>query len=283
MSSAGLADAVSAPRRRGAAPDQPGAAPGTGTGTGTGTGSRLEVTGLRKRYGSRQVVENVHLAVGAGEVVGLLGPNGAGKTTCFYMVVGLVRADAGEIRIDGVRVEQKPIHQRARMGLSYLPQEASIFRKLTVEENIRAVLELQIGPDGKPFKAAAIHAKLEALLHDLSIEPLRDSPAPALSGGERRRVEIARALATQPRFILLDEPFAGVDPIAVIEIQRIIGFLKARGIGVLITDHNVREMLDICDRAYIISEGRVLAEGTPAEIVQNADVRRVYLGENFRL
>ena len=279
MSSAGLADAVSAPRRRGAAPDQPGAAPGTGT----GTGSRLEVTGLRKRYGSRQVVENVHLAVGAGEVVGLLGPNGAGKTTCFYMVVGLVRADAGEIRIDGVRVEQKPIHQRARMGLSYLPQEASIFRKLTVEENIRAVLELQIGPDGKPFKAAAIHAKLEALLHDLSIEPLRDSPAPALSGGERRRVEIARALATQPRFILLDEPFAGVDPIAVIEIQRIIGFLKARGIGVLITDHNVREMLDICDRAYIISEGRVLAEGTPAEIVQNADVRRVYLGENFRL
>ena len=247
------------------------------------TRSRLEVTGLQKKYGSRQGVKDVHLAVGAGEVVGLLGPNGAGKTTTFYMVVGLVRADAGEIRIDGVSVEHKPIHQRARMGLSYLPQEASIFRKLTVEENIRAVLELQIGSDGKPFQAAAINARLEELLHDLSIDQLRDSPAPALSGGERRRVEIARALATQPRFILLDEPFAGVDPIAVIEIQRIIGFLKSRGIGVLITDHNVREMLDICDRAYIISEGRVLAEGTPAEIVENADVRRVYLGENFRL
>ena len=259
----------------------PSAAPSTTSPS--ATTSRLEVTGLQKRYGSRQVVKDAHLAVGAGEVVGLLGPNGAGKTTTFYMVVGLVRADAGEIRIDGVRVEHKPIHQRARMGLSYLPQEASIFRKLTVEENIRAVLELQFGPDGRPYKAAAIQAKLEQLLHDLSIEPLRDSPAPALSGGERRRVEIARALATQPRFILLDEPFAGVDPIAVIEIQRIIGFLKSRGIGVLITDHNVREMLDICDRAYIISEGRVLAEGTPAEIVENADVRRVYLGEHFRL
>ena len=245
--------------------------------------SRLEVTGLRKHYGSRQVIKEVHLAVNAGEVVGLLGPNGAGKTTCFYMVVGLVRADAGSIRIDGVAVEHKPIHQRARMGLSYLPQEASIFRKLTVEENVRAVLELQVGADGRPLKPAAISAKLEELLNDLSIEQLRDSPAPALSGGERRRVEIARALATQPRFILLDEPFAGVDPIAVIEIQRIIGFLKSRGIGVLITDHNVREMLGICDRAYIISEGRVLAEGTPAEIVENADVRRVYLGEHFRM
>jgi lipopolysaccharide export system ATP-binding protein len=245
--------------------------------------SRLDVTGLQKRYGSRQVIKDVHLAVGAGEVVGLLGPNGAGKTTCFYMVVGLVRADAGTIRIDGVEVQHKPIHQRARMGLSYLPQEASIFRKLTVEENIRAVLELQVDTAGKPLKGALIDAKLDALLHDLSIEKLRDSPAPALSGGERRRVEIARALATQPRFILLDEPFAGVDPIAVIEIQRIIGFLKGRGIGVLITDHNVREMLGICDRAYIISEGRVLAEGTPAAIVENADVRRVYLGEHFRM
>jgi len=245
--------------------------------------SRLEVNGLQKRYGSRQVVKDVQLSVAAGEVVGLLGPNGAGKTTCFYMVVGLVRADAGEIRIDGVAVQSKPIHQRARMGLSYLPQEASIFRKLTVEENIRAVLELQVGTDGKPLKAAALNDKLEQLLHDLSLEKLRDSPAPALSGGERRRVEIARALATQPRFILLDEPFAGVDPIAVIEIQRIIGFLKSRGIGVLITDHNVREMLGICDRAYIISEGRVLAHGTPAEIVENADVRRVYLGEHFRM
>ena len=245
--------------------------------------SRLEVDGLQKRYGSRQVIKEVHLAVAAGEVVGLLGPNGAGKTTCFYMVVGLVRADAGSIRIDGVAVQNKPIHQRARMGLSYLPQEASIFRKRTVEENIRAVLELQLDAAGKPLKGTVIDAKLDALLHDLGIEKLRDSPAPALSGGARRRVEIARALATQPRFILLDEPFAGVDPIAVLEIQRIIGFLKSRGIGVLITDHNVREMLGICDRAYIISEGRVLAEGTPAEIVENADVRRVYLGEHFRM
>ena len=245
--------------------------------------SRLEVTGLRKQYGARTVVQDVHLAVSAGEVVGLLGPNGAGKTTIFYMVVGLVRPDAGEIRIDDVAVQTRPIHQRARMGLSYLPQEASIFRKLTVEENIRAVLELQIGPDGRALKPDAINTQLGQLLRDLSIEKLRDSPAPALSGGERRRVEIARALATQPRFILLDEPFAGVDPIAVIEIQRIIGFLKSRGIGVLITDHNVREMLGICDRAYIISEGRVLAEGTPTEIIDNADVRRVYLGENFRM
>jgi lipopolysaccharide export system ATP-binding protein len=197
--------------------------------------------------------------------------------------VGLVRADAGEITIDGERIERLPIHQRSRMGLSYLPQEASIFRKLTVEENIRAVLELQHGPDGKALPKATIDQLLTGLLNDLSIEKLRESPAPALSGGERRRVEIARALATQPRFILLDEPFAGVDPIAVLEIQRIIGFLKARGIGVLITDHNVRETLGICDRAYIISEGRVLAEGTPTEIVENADVRKVYLGEHFRM
>ena len=247
------------------------------------TTSRLDVTGLQKRYGSRQVIKDVHLSVAAGEVVGLLGPNGAGKTTCFYMVVGLVRADAGEIRIDGVAVQNKPIHQRARMGLSYLPQEASIFRKLTVEENIRAVLELQLDATGKPLKRPLIDTKLGVLLRDLGIDKLRDSPAPALSGGERRRVEIARALATQPRFILLDEPFAGVDPIAVLEIQRIIGFLKSRGIGVLITDHNVREMLGICDRAYIISEGSVLAEGVPQDIVDNADVRKVYLGENFRM
>ncbi len=244
---------------------------------------RLTATGLKKRYGSRNVVEDVHLSVDAGEVVGLLGPNGAGKTTSFYMIVGLVRADAGEITIEGQRVDRLPIHRRSRMGLSYLPQEASIFRKLNVEENIRAVLELQLDADGKPLRAARINEQLEALLRDLSIEKLRDSPAPSLSGGERRRVEIARALATQPRFILLDEPFAGVDPIAVIEIQRIISFLKSRGIGVLITDHNVRETLGICDRAYIISEGRVLAEGTPAEIVGNADVRKVYLGENFRM
>jgi lipopolysaccharide export system ATP-binding protein len=245
--------------------------------------SRLEATGLVKRYGLRTVVHDVHLAVGAGEVVGLLGPNGAGKTTTFYMVVGLVRADAGEILIDGHAVQHKPIHVRSRLGLSYLPQEASIFRKLDVEENIRAVLELQRDADGRPFGKAKLREGLDALLADLSIEKLRHSPASALSGGERRRVEIARALATQPRFILLDEPFAGVDPIAVIEIQRIIGFLKARDIGVLITDHNVRETLGICDRAYIISEGRVLAEGAPTAIVENPDVRKVYLGEHFRM
>ena len=244
---------------------------------------RLEAVGMQKSFGARKVVHDVHLAVDSGEVVGLLGPNGAGKTTSFYMIVGLVRADAGQISIEGRRVERLPIHQRSRLGLSYLPQEASIFRKLNVEENIRAVLELQLGPDGKPLKPAQIEPLLNRLLHDLSIAKLRDSPALALSGGERRRVEIARALATQPRFILLDEPFAGVDPIAVIEIQRIISFLKSRGIGVLITDHNVRETLGICDRAYIISEGRVLAEGTPAEIVENADVRKVYLGEHFRM
>ena len=244
---------------------------------------RLEAQGLRKSYGSRTVVDGVRLAVKSGEVVGLLGPNGAGKTTSFYMIVGLVRADGGEITIEGRRVERMPIHQRSRLGLSYLPQEPSIFRKLNVEQNIRAVLELQVGADGRPLKKPVIDEMLEALLRDLSIEKLRTSPAPALSGGERRRVEIARALATQPRFILLDEPFAGIDPIAVIEIQRIIGFLKERGIGVLITDHNVRETLGICDRAYIISEGRVLAEGTPAEIVANADVRKVYLGEHFRM
>jgi len=245
--------------------------------------SRLEATHLAKTYGARRVVHDVHLAVSAGEVVGLLGPNGAGKTTTFYMVVGLVRADEGQIRIDGTAIEGLPIHRRSRLGLSYLPQEASIFRKLNVEENIRAVLELQVGPDGRPLSSARIHELLEQLLRELGIEKLRHSPAPALSGGERRRVEIARALATQPRFILLDEPFAGVDPIAVIEIQRIIGFLRQRGIGVLITDHNVRETLGICDRAYIISEGRVLAEGTPHEIVDNAEVRKVYLGEHFRM
>ena len=250
---------------------------------GAKTASRLEAVGLAKTYGVRKVVKDVHVDVRSGEVVGLLGPNGAGKTTSFYMIVGLVRADAGEIRIDDQPVQRLPIHQRARLGLSYLPQEASIFRKLTVEENIRAVLELQQDENGKPLPKARINELLDGLLHDLSIEKLRHSPAPALSGGERRRVEIARALATQPRFILLDEPFAGVDPIAVLEIQRIIGFLRERGIGVLITDHNVRETLGICDRAYIISEGTVLAEGRPAEIVDNADVRKVYLGEHFRM
>ena len=250
---------------------------------GTATRSRLEARNLRKSYGSRQVVKDVSLAVRKGEVVGLLGPNGAGKTTSFYMIVGLVRADAGEISIDGASVEHMPIHRRSRLGLSYLPQEASIFRKLNVEENVRAVLELQRGEDGKALSRAEIDGRLTALLQDLRVDHLRDSPALALSGGERRRVEIARALATQPRFILLDEPFAGIDPIAVIEIQRIIGFLKSRGIGVLITDHNVRETLGICDHAYIISDGTVLAKGTPSEIVNNADVRRVYLGEHFRM
>jgi len=245
--------------------------------------SRLVAQGLQKSYASRKVVQNVSLAVQSGEVVGLLGPNGAGKTTSFYMIVGLVRADAGQISIDGQAVERMPIHRRARLGLSYLPQESSIFRKLTVEENVRAVLELQRDPSGKPLSEADIKQRTNSLLHELRVEHLRDSPAPALSGGERRRVEIARALATQPRFILLDEPFAGIDPIAVIEIQRIIGFLKSRGIGVLITDHNVRETLGICDYAYIISEGQVLATGTPAEIVSNADVRRVYLGEHFKM
>jgi lipopolysaccharide export system ATP-binding protein len=245
--------------------------------------SELRAEHLKKRYGARTVVHDVHVAVAAGEVVGLLGPNGAGKTTSFYMIVGLVPADAGEITIDGQRVERLPIHQRARLGLSYLPQEASIFRQLNVEDNIRAVLELQVDERGKGLSKAVIQERLDGLLHELSIEKLRTNPALSLSGGERRRVEIARALATQPRFILLDEPFAGVDPIAVIEIQRIISFLKARGIGVLITDHNVRETLGICDRAYIISEGSVLAEGSPADIVHNAEVRKVYLGEHFRM
>ncbi len=244
---------------------------------------RLEATGLKKAYGSRQVVKNVSLGVDKGQVVGLLGPNGAGKTTSFYMLVGLLRADGGQITLDGQRVDSLPIHRRARMGLGYLPQEASIFRKLTVAQNVRAVLELQVDERGKSLSNAEIDRRLSGLLQDLRVEHLRDSPAPALSGGERRRVEIARTLATSPQFILLDEPFAGIDPIAVIEIQRIIGFLKSRGIGVLITDHNVRETLGICDRAYIISDGHVLASGTPAEIVDNADVRRVYLGEHFRM
>ena len=245
--------------------------------------SRLEARHLQKTYGSRKVVKDVTLTVKKGEVVGLLGPNGAGKTTSFYMIVGLVRADGGSISIDGQPVEHMPIHRRSRLGLSYLPQEASIFRKLTVEENVRAVLELQHDAAGKSLTKPMIEERLTALLEDLRVEHLRQSSAMALSGGERRRVEIARALATQPRFILLDEPFAGIDPIAVIEIQRIIGFLKSRGIGVLITDHNVRETLGICDHAYIISDGNVLAEGTPSEIVDNADVRRVYLGEHFRM
>ncbi|WP_353245191.1 LPS export ABC transporter ATP-binding protein [Limnohabitans sp.] len=245
--------------------------------------SRLEAHHLKKAYGSRKVVHDVSVQVDKGEVVGLLGPNGAGKTTSFYMIVGLVRADGGQILIDGEDVTRMPIHKRSRMGLSYLPQEASIFRKLSVADNVRAILELQTDAQGRALSSAEVEKRLTELLNDLRVDHLRDSPSVALSGGERRRVEIARALATDPRFILLDEPFAGIDPIAVIEIQRIIAFLKQRGIGVLITDHNVRETLGICDHAYIISEGRVLAEGTPDEIVANADVRRVYLGEHFRM
>lgn len=246
--------------------------------------AELRAENLAKNYGSRRVVRDVSMNVRTGEVVGLLGPNGAGKTTSFYMLVGLVRSDAGAIYIDQARVDTLPIHQRARLGLSYLPQEASIFRKLNVQDNIRAVLELQRDAStGRELDAATIEARLNALLADLRVEHLRHSAALALSGGERRRVEIARALATNPRFILLDEPFAGIDPIAVIEIQRIINFLKSRGIGVLITDHNVRETLGICDRAFIISEGVVLAQGTPSEIIANPDVRRVYLGENFKM
>jgi lipopolysaccharide export system ATP-binding protein len=245
--------------------------------------SRLQAHHLQKAYGSRKVVHDVSVQVGNGEVVGLLGPNGAGKTTSFYMLVGLVRGDGGQILIDGQDVTRMPIHKRSRMGLSYLPQEASIFRKLTVADNVRAILELQTNAQGQALARAEIEKRLSELLLDLRVDHLRDSPAVALSGGERRRVEIARALATEPRFILLDEPFAGIDPIAVIEIQRIITFLKQRGIGVLITDHNVRETLGICDHAYIISEGRVLAEGTPDDIVANAEVRRVYLGEHFRM
>jgi len=244
---------------------------------------QLEVRHLQKSYIGRQVVQDVSITVRKGEVVGLLGPNGAGKTTSFYMIVGLVRADAGFISIDGVAVEHLPIHKRASMGLSYLPQEASIFRKLNVADNVRAVLELQQNDKGRKLTGAEIEQQLTHLLQELRIEHLRESSALSLSGGERRRVEIARALATQPRYILLDEPFAGIDPIAVLEIQRIIGFLKSKGIGVLITDHNVRETLGICDHAAIISEGRVLAEGKPQDIVQNPEVRRVYLGENFRM
>jgi lipopolysaccharide export system ATP-binding protein len=245
--------------------------------------SRLEVSHLQKYYGSRKAVKDVSLVVRKGEIVGLLGPNGAGKTTSFYMIVGLVPASAGTITIDGQSVEHMPIHRRSRLGLSYLPQEASIFRKLNVEENVRAVLELQLDSRGNPLSKSKIERRLTRLLQDLRVDHLRETPALALSGGERRRVEIARALATRPRFILLDEPFAGIDPIAVIEIQRIISFLKSRGIGVLITDHNVRETLGICDHAFIISDGSVLAQGTPSEIVNDANVRRVYLGEHFKM
>ncbi len=237
----------------------------------------LSVSNLRKQYKGRTVVKDVSFEVTSGEVIGLLGPNGAGKTTCFYMIVGLVATDGGAIRLDDTELTHMPIHKRARLGLSYLPQENSVFRKLTVADNVRAVLELQ------KFSKDEIEGHLDNLLQELHISHLRNRAAISLSGGERRRVEIARALATEPRFILLDEPFAGVDPIAVIDIQKIIGFLRERGIGILITDHNVRETLGICDRATIINAGEVLASGQPDEIVDNESVRKVYLGENFRM
>ncbi len=238
----------------------------------------LVVQGLRKRYKSREVVRDFSLTLDAGEVVGLLGPNGAGKTTCFYMIVGLVPADAGSITLDGKDITQQPMYARAKQGVGYLPQEPSVFRKLSVADNIRLVLELRadLDEDGR-------ERELADLLDELQIGHVADQAGASLSGGERRRVEIARALAGKPRLILLDEPFAGVDPISVNEIQRIVKHLKDRGIGVLITDHNVRETLDICDRAYIMSDGAVLAQGAPEALLANPDVRRVYLGDAFRL
>ena len=239
--------------------------------------SELIVENLRKSYKTRTVVQDISLQINCGEVVGLLGPNGAGKTTSFYMIVGLVALDAGRILLDGKDLSRMPIHSRARLGLAYLPQEASVFRKLTVSENIMAVLELQ------QLCEKQMHDQLESLLQELHIVHIRNNPAVSLSGGERRRVEIARCLATNPSFILLDEPFAGIDPIAVLDIQKIIRFLSAKNIGVLITDHNVRETLGICDRAYIVNDGTVFASGHPNEIVQNEAVREVYLGKDFRL
>ncbi|PIT11880.1 LPS export ABC transporter ATP-binding protein [Snodgrassella alvi] len=236
--------------------------------------SQLRVSGLQKSFKQRQVVNDVALEVNSGEVIGLLGPNGAGKTTSFYMIVGLIAADGGCIMLDGQEITHLPMYERARLGLGYLPQEASIFRKMTVAQNINAILEISYPPEKRA-------EQLELLLADLHIEHIRNNTAIALSGGERRRAEIARVLAMNPRFILLDEPFAGVDPIALIDIQNLISFLKQRGIGTLITDHNVRETLRICDRAYIINQGSVLASGIPEELVNNEQVRAVYLGEHF--
>ena len=243
----------------------------------------LEALNLMKRYGARKVVRDVSVRVKSGEVVGLLGPNGAGKTTTFYMIVGLVPPNGGSIALDGENITHLPIYKRARLGISYLPQEASVFRKLSVEDNIRSILELQVKRTGEKLTKAEIEERLNSLLEELQITHIRTNMAMSLSGGERRRTEIARSLAADPNFILLDEPFAGVDPIAVIEIQRIVRFLKDRGIGVLITDHNVRETLGICDHAYIINEGEVLARGSAEEISSNESVRKIYLGENFRM
>ena len=243
----------------------------------------LEALNLMKRYGARKVVRDVSVRVKSGEVVGLLGPNGAGKTTTFYMIVGLVPPNGGSIALDGENITHLPIYKRARLGISYLPQEASVFRKLSVEDNIRSILELQVKRTGEKLTKAEIEERLNSLLEELQITHIHTNMAMSLSGGERRRTEIARSLAADPNFILLDEPFAGVDPIAVIEIQRIVRFLKDRGIGVLITDHNVRETLGICDHAYIINEGEVLARGSAEEIISNESVRKIYLGENFRM
>ena len=240
--------------------------------------STLGADAIFKSYRSRQVVNGVSLEVNSGEVVGLLGPNGAGKTTSFYMIVGLVGCDKGRLYLDDHDITALPMHARARMGIGYLPQEASVFRKLSVEENILAILQVQPG-----LNQRVREDMLEELLHELHIGHIRESVGMSLSGGERRRVEIARALAMRPEFILLDEPFAGVDPISVIDIQRIISQLQEKGIGVLITDHNVRETLGICNRAYIMSEGRVIAQGCPDEVLANEHVRKVYLGEHFKL
>ncbi len=240
--------------------------------------TKLTATSLKKQYKGRKVVNDVSLSVNSGEVVGLLGPNGAGKTTCFYMIVGLIKADAGRLDLDGKDITALPMHLRAKLGVGYLPQEPSIFRKLTVEQNIMAILETRAELDTE-----ARQHRLEQLMQDLHITERRDTLGISLSGGERRRAEIARALATQPAFILLDEPFAGVDPISVIEIQHLIKQLQDLDIGVLITDHNVRETLKICDRAYILSEGAILTEGTPDEVLQNEDVKRVYLGDDFTI
>lgn len=238
----------------------------------------LAATGLHKAYKKRRILEGVSLSVNSGDVVGLLGPNGAGKTTCFYMVVGLVKPDQGQILLDGRDITKDPMHIRARQGVGYLPQEASVFRQLTVSQNIMAILETR-----KELDSTTRHDRLEALLEELQITHIRDSLGISLSGGERRRVEIARALAADPGFILLDEPFAGVDPISILDIQRIITHLKERNIGVLITDHNVRETLGICDRAYILSHGKLIAEGKPADVLANEEVKSVYLGENFKI
>jgi lipopolysaccharide export system ATP-binding protein len=238
----------------------------------------LAASDLVKAYNRRNVVDGVSIAMASGEIVGLLGPNGAGKTTCFYMIVGLIRPDTGSIRLDERDVTHLPMHARARLGIGYLPQEPSIFRRLNVEDNLRAVLELR-----KDLTKPRRESLIDQLLEEFNVAHLRTRPALGLSGGERRRVEIARALATDPHFLLLDEPFAGVDPISIIEIQKIIAHLRARGIGILITEHNVRETLGICDRAFIINAGKVIAQGLPAEIVANQEVRQVYLGEHFAL